>query len=161
MVEKKLADLVEKIKKLQGDPHYVAFGMAIGVFVALTPTIPFHSILAVVLAILLRASKPAALIGVWVSNPVTVVFFYLACYKTGYFFFQDTALALDSIHELIVQLESDIEFYQKILFLVEFVQTKIKTFMIMNVGGVILGIPSGLITYAVTKKFISKLRRKN
>lgn len=160
MVKKKLASFVERIRKLQGDPHYVAFGMGIGVFVAITPTIPFHSILAVVLAILLRASKPAALLGVWVSNPFTVVFFYLACYKTGHFFFQDADQALDSIQQLIVHLESNIEFSQKILFLVDFVKTKIKTFMIMNVGGVILGIPSGLIAYAVTKKFIQKLRRK-
>ncbi len=36
-------EFFEHAKKLQGDPHYVAMGMAIGVFVAITPTIPFHN----------------------------------------------------------------------------------------------------------------------
>jgi uncharacterized protein (DUF2062 family) len=31
-----------RIKSLQGDPRYVAVGMAVGVFVAFTPTIPFQ-----------------------------------------------------------------------------------------------------------------------
>ena len=86
MLKKKIAVFIEKVKKLNGDPHYVAFGMAIGVFVAMTPTIPFHTILAIILAILLNASKPAAVLGVWVSNPFTVVFLYFACYKVGLFF---------------------------------------------------------------------------
>jgi len=39
-------DFIERAKTLQGDPHYVAMGMAIGVFVSVTPTIPFHTIYA-------------------------------------------------------------------------------------------------------------------
>jgi len=41
----------QKIKQLQGDPHHVALGMAIGVFVGVTPTIPFHTVIAVALAL--------------------------------------------------------------------------------------------------------------
>ncbi|NOX35380.1 MAG: DUF2062 domain-containing protein [Deltaproteobacteria bacterium] len=161
MFKKKIAFFVEKIKKLNGDPHYVAFGMAIGVFVSITPTIPFHTILAVTLAILLKASKPAALIGVWVSNPFTVVFLYLASYKVGHFFFGNSMQALKSIEVLIHHLETDIDFSQKIIYFTEFIKTKIKTFMIMTAGGALIGLPSGLVAYFITRNFFAKLRRKN
>ncbi len=160
MLKSKIAFLIQKIKKLHGDPHYVAFGMAIGVFVAITPTIPFHTIIAIALAVLFKASKPAAIIGVWVSNPFTVVFLYFACYKTGHLFFEDSLNALESIKILIEHLDSNIEFSQKINYFMEFIQTNIKTFMIMNFGGILLGLPSGIAAYFVTKVFFVQLRKQ-
>jgi uncharacterized protein (DUF2062 family) len=72
-----------QVKELHGDPHYVAMGMAIGIFVACTPTIPFHTVIAVFLSFLLRGSKVAAAIGVWFSNPLTIPLLYWASYKIG------------------------------------------------------------------------------
>jgi hypothetical protein len=160
MFNKKIAGYVEKIKKLNGDPHYVALGMAIGVFVAITPTIPFHTILAITLAVLLRASKPAAILGVWISNPLTVLFLYFACYKTGHFFFDGSSQASVAIEQLIRHLESDIEFVQKLHYLAGFISDKFNTFLIMNFGGVILGLPSGLAAYMLTKRFFIQLRSR-
>ena len=74
MIKKNIGLFVEKVRKLDGDPHDVAFGKAIGVFVAMSPTIFFHTILAIALAVLFKASKPAAMIVALVSNPVTIVF---------------------------------------------------------------------------------------
>ena len=79
----RLKALYRKIKALQGDPHYVALGMAIGVFVGVTPTVPLHTIIALALALVFRASKPAAVIGVWFGNPLTIPAFYYASYKLG------------------------------------------------------------------------------
>ncbi len=72
-----------RVRSLQGDPHYVAMGMAVGVFVAFTPTIPFHTILTIVLAFAFKGSKPAALIGSWLNNPLTFPVFYYGSYKLG------------------------------------------------------------------------------
>jgi uncharacterized protein (DUF2062 family) len=63
----------------------VAVGMAVGVFVAFTPTIPFHTVLTIALAFLLRGSKPAAVIGSWINNPLTFPAFYYGSYKVGAF----------------------------------------------------------------------------
>jgi len=155
-----IISFANKIKKLHGDPHYVAFGMAIGVFVAITPTIPFHTILAVVLSLLFKASKPAAIIGVWICNPFTVIFLYFACYKTGYIFFEDSLNAWESVKILIGHLESNIEISDKFNYFIEFIQTKIKIFLIMNIGGILLGLPAGAITYFITKKVFVILRQK-
>ncbi len=160
MFKKKFEYYLKKLKELHGDPHYVALGLAIGIFVAITPTIPFHTLLAVALAILLKASKPAAILGVWASNPFTVVFLYFACYKTGFLFFEGNSGAFESIEILIKHLESDIHVNEKINYFSDFMKTQAKTFMVMNLGGILLGLPSGLITYIMTKSFFSRLRKK-
>jgi len=74
-----------RVRSLQGDPHYVAMGMAVGVFVAFTPTIPFHTVLTIALAFIFKGSKPAALIGSWLNNPLTFPAFYYGSYKLGVF----------------------------------------------------------------------------
>jgi uncharacterized protein (DUF2062 family) len=76
-------DLFLKAKRLEGDPHFIALGFALGVFVGVTPTIPFHTVLAVSLAFLFKGSKAAAAIGVWIGNPITIPFFYLLSYRIG------------------------------------------------------------------------------
>ncbi len=75
--------LYRRFKALQGDPHYIAMGTAIGVFVGFTPTIPLHTAIAIGLAFIFKASKPAAVIAVWVGNPVTIPFFYYAAFEMG------------------------------------------------------------------------------
>lgn len=72
-----LREFVERVKTLQGDPHYIAVGIAIGVFIGITPTMPFHTVIAIALAFIFRGSKAAAALGVWFCNPVTAPFFYL------------------------------------------------------------------------------------
>jgi len=154
----KLSRLLDRIKKLQGDPHYIALGMAIGVFVAITPTIPFHTVLAVAMAYLFRASRPAAIIGVWVSNPFTVVFLYIACFKVGMLLFGHTLGDSDTVMELVHAMENNIPIKEQLHLFVEFFHTQLKLFFAMNVGGVVLGIPGGIAAYVVTKNFIKKLK---
>jgi uncharacterized protein (DUF2062 family) len=57
--------------------------MAIGVGVGLTPTIPLHLLLAVLLAYFTRKSKLAAALGSQVANPFFFPFIYLLDYKVG------------------------------------------------------------------------------
>lgn len=85
-------NLVARIKKGEGNPHKIALGIAIGVFVGVTPSFPFHTAIALGLAMLLRGSRIAAAAGVWVSNPVTLPLFYIASYRTGAYFLGAPAL---------------------------------------------------------------------
>ena len=59
-INNRIRDFILKAKRLEGDPHFIALGLAIGVFVGFTPTIPFHTVLAVALAFLFKGSKAAA-----------------------------------------------------------------------------------------------------
>ncbi len=72
-----------RLMRLKGQPKEVAGGMAIGVFVGMTPTVPLHTILAVLIALILKRSKLAAALGVWVANPFMLPFIYFLDYKVG------------------------------------------------------------------------------
>ena len=83
MINELISKGTAAFKNIDGDPDYVARGLAIGVFVGITPTIPFQTALAVALAALCRGSKPAAVLGIWSGNPVTMPLLYAGSYKLG------------------------------------------------------------------------------
>jgi uncharacterized protein len=134
---------IDRVKKLDGDPHYVAMGMAIGVFIGVTPTMPFHTVLAVGLAFLLRGSKAAAALGVWFSNPVTAPFFYVGSYKVGKYL-----------------LGNSVPFNLKYESLLELAHLGINVTIALIAGGLILGILPGVASYFVTRKIFTTIRSK-
>ncbi len=153
----KFVQFIDRVRELQGDPHYVAMGMAIGVFVAMSPLIPFHTVLALALAYVFRGSKPAAILGVWASNPFTVILIYLGCYKIGVFLMGNSGHDSTSIKILVHALEQDIAIYDKFTIFMHFLHTKLKLFIAMIAGGVVLGLPSGIASYFLTKVFMKKI----
>jgi uncharacterized protein (DUF2062 family) len=155
---KKRTKFIEKITSLKGDPHLVAMGMAVGIFVAIIPAIPFHTIIALTLAYILKASRPAAILGTLTCNPFTVVFTYYACYKTGNLLFGGTLAAEESVLALIDIIKQDTGFYDKIFFFADFARTQLKVFAAMIVGGVTIGVPSGIVSYFITKQLVIGVR---
>ena len=73
-------------------PRPLALGMAIGMFVAFTPTFGVQMVLAGFLCWLLRANKAVGIAVVWISNPGTMLPIYWYCYRIGC-----AVLALDPI----------------------------------------------------------------
>ena len=64
-------------------PHRLALGVAIGMFVAFTPTIGLQMVLAAFIAWLLGGNKVITAPIVWISNPATMVPIYYWCYFVG------------------------------------------------------------------------------
>ncbi len=156
----KQKELAARFRALQGDPHYIAMGMSIGVFVGITPTIPFHTALAIALAFVLRGSIPAAAIGVWISNPITIPILYIASYKLGMFLIGGAASEVDKIIEIFNVLEKPIPFETKYNIISDFLKHEFKVACAMVGGGVILGIIPGIISYFVTRRMTIKFREK-
>jgi uncharacterized protein (DUF2062 family) len=76
----------ERFISLKGEPAQIATGLAIGVFVGVTPTIPFHTVLIVLLGLLFRQNITAGYLGSWmISNPLTIPLLYLSQYELGRF----------------------------------------------------------------------------
>ena len=136
-----LQEFWRQLRELRGEPHKISLGMAIGVFIGITPTIPFHTVLAVALAALLRGSKLAAALGVWGSNPLTIPFFYYGSYRLGRFVLGYPQLALPADYSLISLMKLG----------------KHVTVAMLH-GGVLLGILPGLLAYFLTYKFTSSPR---
>jgi uncharacterized protein len=76
----------EKFISLKGEPSQIAAGLAIGVFVGVTPTIPFHTALIILLGLLFRQNITAGYLGSWmISNPLTIPLLYVSQYELGRF----------------------------------------------------------------------------
>ncbi|MDR3631767.1 MAG: DUF2062 domain-containing protein [Desulfocapsaceae bacterium] len=73
-----------KFIRLKGDPKSLAVGTAIGVFVGLTPTMPLHTIVILVLTLVTRSSMIAAMTISWlICNPLTYIPIYAVSVKIG------------------------------------------------------------------------------
>ncbi len=51
----RFSQMLVRMRQLEGNPHYIALGMAVGIFVSITPIIPLQTIVAIALAFLVRA----------------------------------------------------------------------------------------------------------
>lgn len=159
-VRDKKAALIEKIEALRGNPHHIAIGIAIGVLVSFTPTIPLHSLIAIVLAFIFRASIPAAFIGSWCSNPLTIPIMYTASYHVGISLWGDVHLNGNVIGALIQAIENAATFAEKGRVCGVFLSTQLHIFYKMLAGGLIVGAVPAIIAYGTTYAVIKKLRIK-
>jgi hypothetical protein len=84
ILQKRFREFYRRFISLKGDPSSIASGLAIGVFVGTTPTIPFHTILIVLAGLLFRRNITAGLLGSgMVSNPLTIPLLYVFQYELG------------------------------------------------------------------------------
>jgi hypothetical protein len=72
-----------KVLHIDDSPHKISLGLAIGMFVAWSPLLGLHLLIVIVLSMLLRANKFAALVSVWVSNVFTLFIIYYPSYIVG------------------------------------------------------------------------------
>ena len=81
-LEKIRAKLQEAIREGAGEKSLAA-GFAVGVFFSFTPLVSLHMVLALLVAIIFRLSKVAAVAGAWVNNPYTMPFVFYGCFRLG------------------------------------------------------------------------------
>lgn len=72
-----IKDKLRQILRLDETPHELAKSFAVGVFVAFTPFLGLHTVVALLLAWALRLNKAVAITGTLVNNPWTIVFVFV------------------------------------------------------------------------------------
>lgn len=83
ILQTKIRNFYDACIGLKGETAAIAFCLAIGGVVGVTPTIPLHSAI-IIIELLFRQSIAAAYLGSWViSNSVTVPFLYLSQTELG------------------------------------------------------------------------------
>ena len=142
-IKSKIKYWINRTRALNGEPRYVAMGMAVGIFVSATPTIPFQTFIAVTMAFMMRGSKSAAAIGVWLSNPITLPVFYLASYKTG---------------ALLLGISNGTDFSGHTT--VDLLKIGFDISLAAMTGGVVIGIILALGAYFATHKIVTKIRSR-
>lgn len=79
----RVARALEKTGCLHVHRRAVARGVAIGLFVGLTPTVGLQTVIAIAACLLIRGNFPSAFLLSCVSNPITTPPLYLAFHAVG------------------------------------------------------------------------------
>lgn len=92
--------------RLRGSPQAIAGGFSSGLFIAFTPTIGVQIVLAFFLATALNVNRPAAVLAVWITNPVTIPAIFTLNYWLGSLILEGPSVSVVSrrLFELVSQL---------------------------------------------------------
>ena len=138
----------------RGRPHQVALGVALGVFIAFTPTFGIQMAMAVIFATFLQANRAAALAGVWISNPLTMVPMYLGAYYLGLLFMPGQGVT--NVRERLVSVLFDDQGHW--LSLQDQVTQGLalgeEILVPMAIGGTLLGLLVGAVSYGAMRVII-------
>lgn len=72
-----------KVKRAKGSAHAVAFGLAAGACVSLTPFVGLHGAIALLLCYFFRGSYVMGVLGTLVGNPWTFPIIWISTYRLG------------------------------------------------------------------------------
>ncbi len=139
----------ERFVRIRGNPREIGLGLALGLFIGMSPTMGFQMGIAVFFAALFKWNKISAAAGVWISNPFTAPFIYGTTYYVG-----AICLHPEQTYSLPTNLEA----------LVELLKQAPEIFWIMTVGGVVTGIPIAILGYyfalSAVKKYQDEIKEK-
>jgi uncharacterized protein (DUF2062 family) len=80
---RRFRERVTAVFHLDGEPSRLAMGLAVGVFIGVTPFFFLHTLLAVVVALVFRLNMAATITGAWINLPWFAPFVYAFCLKLG------------------------------------------------------------------------------
>lgn len=133
-----------RLVRFQGSPRALARGLACGVFAGLFPFAGSQTVLALLLAFILRGNKLLASIGPWISNPLTSVPIYLFNFQIGKWLLQDSS-----------QTKVNFESWQDIM------QLGSEVFLPLLVGSVAMGSICAICSYFLGLWLIKRVRTAN
>ena len=138
----------------------IALGAAIGVFVAFTPTGGFQMAIAAFLATLFRANRAASLLGPWITNPVTFLPINILLYRVGSVIVPGPSAG--QVYESLVGVAGSIRQMSWFAFhdhMKAFLMIGMEVFWPILIGGVIVGLFFGAVSYPVTLVLVRRVRR--
>ncbi len=133
-----------RIIRLKTSAHSIALGAALGILIGCMPIIPFQTIVVLTLAVLFRANKIAAFSFTFISSPLNIIPFYAMLYMVG----------------SKVMPFFKVRFDPRNLELMAMIEQGWRLVAVMTVGGLILGIPSSVLTYFVIRKLVLTYRKR-
>lgn len=148
-----------KLLQLDDTPESIALGAAVGMFIAWTPTVGIQMVVVILLALVIPMNRLAALIVIYISNPLTMIPMYYLEYLLGLQILGDQGMNYD---EFLVFFNEILEIANRETF-----WTATKVFLeqlgypvlkALTVGGTLLGILTAIPTYPLTLKWVKGYR---
>jgi uncharacterized protein (TIGR03546 family) len=145
-IRNRISDFYNRFLSLGGRPEEIARAMALGVFIGVSPTIPFHTALIMVICLLFRQNITAAVLGsTIISNPITIPFFYFLEYELG-------RLVLGISESPFVVSDYDVRSILEVGWHILYP---------LMVGGFLLAVVFAVPSYFITYHTVLKLRKRN
>ena len=140
---------------MRSSPHAVAGGLALGTFVAFTPTVGIQLILALALATAWNVNRPAALIPVWISNPVTVAPLYTFMYWLGSKIYPGPPLSeVSSLFINFSKALAHLEIWDMKEQFKAVLEMGVDILIPLLIGSLIIGVVAGSIVYLVSRRLV-------
>jgi len=132
-----------RLVRLRGDPFVLARGIAIGTFIGLTPTIPFHTILTIFFCAVARGHLVAGIVvSLLVSNPFTIPLQYYISWKVGTIL-TGSSLSWEHVKDL-MGLARDKSMFEavKLIYINSF-----RSMISVLLGGIVFSLPFAIASY--------------
>ena len=148
---------VKKILETNDHPKRIARGVAVGTFIAVSPTIGFQISLALLFAIIIRANRLAAIAMTFVLNPLIFVppsYWYFPAYYLGTFL-----LGMDTVgfSRVTYAYKSSTGFFD---LLGNLWSLGIEIYGPMFLGSVVIGLPFAILMYHISLRTVLRHRAK-
>ncbi len=157
----RLRPILRWVLKLRSSPRAIAGGLAVGMFVAFTPTVGIQIILAVIAATICNVNRPAAIVPVWITNPVTVAPVYTFNYWLGTFFYSGPPLAeVSKVFTDIGRALATLDVWDLKEPVVAMLQMGKEILIPLTIGSIGVGIVLGILTYIFSLKLLSFFFRR-
>lgn len=150
---------VSRLLREKDPPHRVALGLALGIFIGMLPIMGIQMAVVAVLALPLRANIKAAVAGVWISNPITVIPLYYANYRFGLLFLSSRE-ADQAAFSRALETASRWEWSDICGSLWRLFDFGTEILAPLWLGSAILAVPLGALTYFLTFRAVVKTREK-
>lgn len=134
-----------RLVRIEGDPHNIALGFAIGLLVGMTPTLGVQMPIAVFFAIPLRLNKFSSVAGVWITNPFSAPVIYPINFLVGV-----------KLFNIDISTEQIMDFSLKSLKCL-LIETP-DIFLAATLGGIVLGIPIAIGGYYFVLSAVTRYR---
>ncbi|MDV6235572.1 DUF2062 domain-containing protein [Leptospira ellisii] len=145
----------------------VCLGTSIGLFWSLTPLIGIQMYLGLITWLVLRIFgirfyMPIAIAMIWITNPVTLPFFYYVFYVTGAVAYNVLGWEMATMNFArileVIERSSSLELYEGLRYWGSFLINDMGAPMFL--GGFMIGIPSAIAGYPITKILLNGFRTR-
>ena len=133
--------------KKKENPERVARGIAIGVFVAFSPLLGFHTVMCIIFSLIFNASKTASILGSLICNPLTIPIIFFSEYEVGKYIMISMRFQVNII-----------EYHHfKHLTLYSLIELGKMIFIPTFIGSIVFGIIFGIAAYFYSKKYFTRV----
>ena len=146
-----------KFIRLKGDPRSLALGTAIGVFIGITPTIPLHTLLIILITLVTRTSIITAMLSSFlVCNPLTYVpqYYLSTIIGNGLTPYELTWGRIKEVLDILLQHQGVYKSLEALAGL------GYEAAIVLVVGGVVLALPFTFASYFLSLRLFLKIRQK-